>query len=78
MFVRFLLLCVLCGLKCELLTVKSVAINTPTLVRIRKRLISDIKGRSKDAPMIWQAQREYEKKHEKSAVRADKEMDIGV
>ena len=29
--------------------ISGVAINTPTLVRIRKRLTSDVKGRSKDA-----------------------------
>ncbi len=58
--------------------ISGVAINTPTMVRIRKRLTSDIKGRSKDAPMIWQAQRKYEEKHQAPEVRADKEMDIGV
>ncbi|KCZ71921.1 putative ATPase [Candidatus Methanoperedens nitroreducens] len=58
--------------------ISGVAINTPTLVRIRKRLTSDIKGRSKDAPMIWQAQRKYEEKHQAQEVRADREMDIGV
>jgi hypothetical protein len=58
--------------------ISGVAINTPTLVRIRKRLTSDLKGRSKDAPALWKSQREYEEKHEKPAVRADEEMDIGV
>ena len=47
-------------------------------MRIRKRLTSDLKGRSKDAPALWKSQREYEEKHEKPAVRADEEMDIGV
>ncbi len=58
--------------------ISGVAINTPTLARIRKRLTSDLKGRSKDAPALWKAQREYEERHEKPAVRADEEMDIGV
>ncbi len=58
--------------------ISGVAINTPTLVRIRKKLTSDLKGRSKDAPALWKSQREYEEKHEKPAVRADEEMDIGV
>jgi len=58
--------------------ISGVAINTPTLVRIRKRLTSDVKGRSKDAPALWQAQRKYEEKHEAPEVRADEEMDIGV
>jgi len=55
-----------------------VAINTPTLVRIRKRLTSDVRGRSKDAPALWAAQRKYEEKHERAEVRADEEMDVGV
>ncbi len=58
--------------------ISGVAINTPTLVRIRKRLTGDAKGRSKDAPALWQAQRKYEEKHEVSPVRADEEMDVGV
>ncbi len=58
--------------------ISGVAINTPTLVKIRKRLTSDAKGRSKDAPALWQAQRKYEEKHEAPEVRADEEMDIGV
>ncbi len=58
--------------------ISGVAINTPTLVRIRKRLTSDVKGRSKDAPALWQAQRKYEEKHEAPEVRADEEMDVGV
>ncbi len=53
-----------------------MAINTPTLVRIRKRLMSDV--RSKDAPALWAALRKYEEKHERSEVRADEEMDVGV
>ena len=40
--------------------ISGVAINTPTLVRIRKRLTSDVRGRSKDAPAA--AQRKYEEK----------------
>ncbi|MDD5617392.1 MAG: hypothetical protein PHH85_14475 [Candidatus Methanoperedens sp.] len=55
-----------------------MAINTPTLVRIRNRLTSDVRGRSKDAPAMWEAQRKYEEKHERAQVRADKEMDVGV
>ncbi|MCX9010022.1 MAG: ATP-binding protein [Candidatus Methanoperedens sp.] len=58
--------------------ISGVAVNTPALVRIRRRLTSDAKGRSKDAPALWKAQREYEEKHEKPDVRADEEMDIGV
>ncbi len=58
--------------------ISGVAINTPTLVRIRKRLTSDVKGRSKDAPAIWEAERKYEEKHERAGVRADEEMDVGV
>jgi DNA helicase HerA-like ATPase len=58
--------------------ISGVAINTPALVRIRKRLTSDVKGRSKDAPALWQAQRKYEEKHEAPEVRADEEMDVGV
>jgi len=57
--------------------ISGVAINTPALVRIRKRLTSDLKGRSKDAPALWAAQKVYEEKHE-PVLRADKEMDIGV
>jgi DNA helicase HerA-like ATPase len=33
--------------------ISGVAINTPTLVRRRKRLTSDVRGRSKDAPALW-------------------------
>jgi DNA helicase HerA-like ATPase len=58
--------------------ISGVAINTPALVKIRKRLTSDVKGRSKDAPAIWQAQRKYEEKNQAPAVAADSEMDIGV
>ncbi len=58
--------------------ISGVAINTPALVKIRKRLTSDVKGRSKDAPALWQAQRKYEEKHEAPEVRADEEMDVGV
>ncbi|NJD77493.1 MAG: ATP-binding protein [Candidatus Methanoperedens sp.] len=58
--------------------ISGVAINTPTIVRIRKRLTSDARGRSKDAPALWEAQREYEEKHERAGVRADEEMDVGV
>ncbi len=58
--------------------ISGVAINTPALVKIRKRLTSDAKGRSKDAPKMWMAQRKYEEKHEAPEVRADEEMDIGV
>ncbi len=58
--------------------ISGVAINTPALVKIRKRLTSDVKGRSKDAPTLWAAQRKYEEKHEKPEVRADEEMDVGV
>ena len=58
--------------------ISGVAINTPTLVRIRKRLTSDARGRSKDAPALWAAQRKYEEKHERAEVRADEEMDVGV
>ncbi len=49
--------------------ISGVAINTPTLVRIRKRLTSDVRGRSKDAPALWAAQRNYEEKHGKAEVR---------
>jgi hypothetical protein len=58
--------------------ISGVAINTPTLVRIRKRLTSDVRERSKDAPVLWAAQRKYEEKHERTEVRADEEMDVGV
>ncbi len=58
--------------------ISGVAINTPTLVKIRKRLTSDVKGRSKDAPALWAAEREYEEKHKAPEVRADEEMDVGV
>ncbi len=37
-----------------------------------------LRGRSKDAPALWQAQRKYEEKHEEPEVRADEEMDVGV
>lgn len=40
--------------------ISGVAINTPALVRIRKRLTSDV--RSKDVPALWAAQRKYDKK----------------
>jgi DNA helicase HerA-like ATPase len=58
--------------------VSGVAINTPTLVKIRKRLTSDTKGRSKDAPALWATQKKYEEKHRAPDVRADEEMDVGV
>ncbi len=58
--------------------ISGVAINTPTLVKIRTRLTTDIKGRSKDAPSIWVAQKRYEKKYEIPEIKADEEMDIGV
>jgi DNA helicase HerA-like ATPase len=58
--------------------ISGVAINTPTLVRIRKRLTSDLKGRSKDAPALWAAERKYEDKLKVPEVRADEEMDVGV
>ncbi len=58
--------------------ISGVAINTPALVRIRKRLTSDVRGRSKDAPAMWAAQRRYEEKHQGVGVRADEEMDVGV
>ncbi len=58
--------------------ISGVAINTPTIVRIRKRLTSDAKGRSKDAPALWEAQRKYEQKHERAEVRADGGRDVGV
>ncbi len=58
--------------------ISGVAINTPTPVRIRARLTSDIKGRNKDAPLLWHSARNYEEKHGTPQVRADKEMDIGV
>ena len=56
--------------------ISGVAINTPTLVRIRKRLTSDVKGRSKDAPALWAEHRKYEEKAPE--VKADEEMDVGV
>lgn len=58
--------------------ISGVAINTPALVKIRPRLTSDTKGRSKDAPAIWAAERKYEEKHRAPEVRADEEMDVGV
>jgi DNA helicase HerA-like ATPase len=58
--------------------ISGVAINTPTLVKIRRRLTSDVKGRSKDAPALWAAEREYEEKHKALEVKADEEMDVGV
>ncbi len=58
--------------------ISGVAINTPALVKIRKRLTSDTKGRSKDAPALWAAQRKYEEKHRAPELKADKEMDVGV
>ncbi|MCE8422606.1 MAG: ATP-binding protein [Candidatus Methanoperedens sp.] len=58
--------------------ISGVAINTPTLVRIRKKLTGDLKGRSKDAPELWAAERKYEEKHIALQVRADEEMDVGV
>ncbi len=58
--------------------ISGVAINTPAIVKIRKRLTSDVKGRSKDAPALWQAQRKYEEKHEAPEVRADEGMDVGI
>ncbi|CAG1004174.1 hypothetical protein METP3_03584 [Methanosarcinales archaeon] len=58
--------------------ISGVAINTPALVKIRKRITSDTKGRSKDAPAIWAAERKYEEKHRAPEVRADEEMDVGV
>ncbi len=58
--------------------ISGVAINTPALVRIRKRLTSDARGRSKDAPVLWAAQRKYEEKYQGTQVRADEEMDVGV
>ena len=58
--------------------ISGVAINTPALVKIRKRITSDTKGRSKDAPAIWAAERKYEEKHMAPEVRADEEMDVGV
>jgi len=58
--------------------ISGVAINTPTLVRIRKRLTSDARGRSKDAPAMWAAQMKYEEKHQEAGMRADEEMDVGV
>ncbi len=45
-------------------------------MRIRKRLTSDVRGRSKDAPAMWAAKRKYEEKHQKARVRADEEMDV--
>ena len=62
---------------CGQAIISGVAINTPTLVRIRKRLTSDAGERSKDAPLLWQAQRKYEEKHEKAEVKADG-RDVGV
>ncbi|MCZ7393942.1 MAG: ATP-binding protein [Candidatus Methanoperedens sp.] len=58
--------------------ISGVGINTPALVKIRKRHTSDVKGKSKDAPALWQAQRKYEEKNEAPEVRADEEMDVGV
>lgn len=58
--------------------ISGVSINTPALVKIRKRITSDTKGRSKDAPAIWAAQRKYEEKYRAPEVRADEEMDVGV
>ncbi len=58
--------------------ISGVGINTPTIVRIRKRLTSDTRGRSKDAPALWQEQKKYEEKHEAPEVKADEEMDVGV
>jgi DNA helicase HerA-like ATPase len=58
--------------------ISGVAINTPALVSIRKRLTSDLKGRSKDAPALWAAERKYEEKHNAPEVKADEEMDVGV
>ncbi len=58
--------------------VSGVSINTPTLVKIRKRLTSDTGGRSKDAPALWATQKKYEEKHRAREVRADEEMDVGV
>jgi DNA helicase HerA-like ATPase len=58
--------------------ISGVAINTPSLVKIRTRLTSDTRGRSKDAPVIWAQQRDYEEKHRAPEVKADEEMDIGV
>lgn len=58
--------------------ISGVAINTPALVKIRKRYTSDAKGRSKDAPAVWAAQKNYEEKHRPPEVKADEEMDIGV
>ncbi len=43
--------------------ISGVAINKPALVRITKRLTSDVRGRSKDAPALWAAQKKYEEKH---------------
>ena len=37
----------------------------------------NIGGRSKDAPVLWAAQRKYEEKHERAEVRVDEEMDVG-
>ena len=54
--------------------VSGVGINTPVTVNIRKRLTSDAKGRSKDAPRIWtEAEPEVVNK-----VVPDKGFDIGV
>ncbi len=58
--------------------ISGVAINTPALVKIRRRHTSDTIGRSKDAPALWEAQKEYEGKHTAPEVRADEEMDVGV
>ncbi len=48
--------------------ISGLAINTPTLLRIRKRLTSD--ARRRNAPALWAAQRKYEEKHPASEVRA--------
>ena len=58
--------------------ISGVAINTPALVKIRHRITSDTKGRSKDAPAIWAAEKKYEEKHRAPEVKADAEMDVGV
>jgi hypothetical protein len=43
--------------------ISGVAINTPTLFRIRKRFMSDVRERSKDAPALWAAERRLEETH---------------
>jgi hypothetical protein len=43
-----------------------------------ERAGDNLRGRSKDAPAMWAAQRKYEEKHEVHGVRADEEMDVGV